>query len=69
MRSMIETLGGVWELTRLAAASRFRLRSRWWRWRNETAFGAEPALRPPLRRRLGAMLDYGRWVYRMRRGV
>ncbi len=64
---LIETIGGVWELGRLAAASRFRMRSRYWRWRDETAFGSDPSARPGAGARWRAVLDYGRWVYRMKR--
>ena len=67
MRRLVEMVGGVWQLARLAAASRFRLRGPYWRWRYETAFGGDPAARPPRRQRLGAVLAYGRWVYRMKR--
>jgi hypothetical protein len=67
MRGLIETLGGLWELFLLAVGSRFRVRGPYWRWRYETAFGGDPAARPPRRQRLRAMLDYGRWVYRMKR--
>lgn len=67
MRRIQETIGGLWELACLAAASRFRLRGPYWRWRAETAFGGGSAP-PPLGRRLRAILDYGRWVYRMKRG-
>ncbi len=67
MRRLIETVGGLWELLLLAARSRFRLRGAYWRWRAETAFGSDCETRPPLIRRLGAVLDYGRWVYRMKR--
>lgn len=62
-----EIAGGVWELLLLAARSRFRMRGAYWRWRAETAFGTDPAARPPLRRRLRAVLDYGVWVHRMKR--
>ncbi len=68
MRALIETLGGMWELFRLALAARFRLRGRYLRWRSETAFGSDPAVRPPAAQRARAVLAYGRWVYRMRRG-
>ncbi len=64
---LLETLGGLAALCRLAAACGFRFRGRYWRWRLETAFGSDPADWPPRRERLGAILDYGRWVYRMRR--
>ena len=68
MRRVIETIGGLWALFVLALRSGFRVRSSaYWRWRNETAFGHDPAHRPPLRQRLRAVLDYGRWVYRMKR--
>ena len=67
MRRLRDTLGGVWELTALAVASRFRLSNRYWRWRDETAFGSDPAVRPGSIARWRAMLAYGRWVYRMKR--
>ena len=67
MRRLLDTLGGLWELMRLGARSRFRLGSAYWRWRYETAFGNDPAARPPRRQHIGALLDYGRWVYRMKR--
>jgi len=66
-KRLLETLGGLAALCRLAAACGFRFRGRYWRWRMETAFGSDPADWPPRRERLGAILDYGRWVYRMRR--
>ncbi len=67
MTRLRDTIGGLWELGRLAAASRFRLSNRYWRWRDETAFGNDPAVRPGSIARWRAMLDYGRWVYRMKR--
>jgi hypothetical protein len=69
MRRAIETLGGLWELLRLALKTRCRLRGKYWRWRHETAFGSDPAKMPSRRDRWRAMLDYGRWVHRMRRGL
>ena len=67
MRSIAETIGGLWELAWLAARTRFRLRGPYWLWRRETAFGDDPS--EPLSRweRLRATLAYGRWVYRMKR--
>ncbi len=67
MQSIRDTLGGLWELVLLAILARFRLRSGYLRWRDETAFGTDPANRPSLSRRLGAMIAYGRWVYRLKR--
>ncbi len=66
MRRIEETLGGLWELCLLAVKTRFRFRGRYWRWRFETVFGGDPAARPSRRRRLRAVLDYGRWVYRIK---
>lgn len=63
----LELLGGVYQLLRLAALTRFRMRGAYWQWRWHTAFGRGA---PPTRgARLRAALDYGRWVHRMRRGT
>jgi len=67
MRTLIELLGGLWELLRLAFKTRFRLRGPYWRWRAETAFGTDPSKLPSRWQRWRAILDYGRWVHRMRR--
>ena len=67
MRSFMDTFGGVWELALLAIKSRLRLRSGYWKWRYETAFGTDPTRWPPLRQRIRAMIDYGKWVHRMKR--
>jgi hypothetical protein len=63
----LETLGGLWELLRLAIKTRGRLRGRYWKWRYETAFGSEPDKYTTRWQRVRAMLDYARWVYRMKR--
>ena len=68
MRPLIDTLGGFWELFLLAARSGFRLRGPYWRWRMETAFGSGGGARPSAWQRMWALLAYGRWVYRMKRG-
>ena len=63
---MLETLGGIYELARLALLSGFRMRGRYWSWRLHTAFGrGYPRSRWELVR---SLLAYGRWIYRMRRG-
>ena len=68
MVRIAETIGGLWELCLLGLRGGFRINSSsYWRWRHETAFGHDPARRPPLGRRVRAMLDYGRWVWRMKR--
>jgi hypothetical protein len=78
LRYLLDTVGGVYELARLAVISRFRFGGEYWRWRMQTAFG--PTGRPPpppaehgrysgTRGSHGAraVLDYARWVRRMRR--
>lgn len=61
-----DTLGGLYELARLGIITRFRFRGAYWSWRLHTAFGrGYPASRSET---LAAILAYGRWVYRMRRG-
>jgi hypothetical protein len=59
-----ETIGGVYELVRLGFISRFRFSGAYWTWRLHTAFGRGYPRRSELRR---AVLDYGRWMHRMRR--
>jgi len=61
----VETLAGCWQLLRLLILSRFRIRGRYWHWRQETAFG-----RGMPRNRLEtikALLEYGRWMARVRK--
>ncbi len=65
MRRFIDTLGGIYELVRLGALTRFRTRGPYCQWRLHTAFGrGYPASRRELWR---SVLAYGRWVYRLRR--
>lgn len=66
MRWLLDTLGGVYELARLGVLTRFRFRGAYWQWRLHTAFGKGM----PARARLWHdVLEYGRWVHRMRRGM
>lgn len=69
MKRVIETIGGMWELFRLAAKTRFRMRGKYWTWRSETAFGIDPSKMPNRRQRWRAMIDYGKWVRRMRKRI
>ena len=63
----MNTLCGIFELVRLAWISRFRLKGPYWVWRTQTAFGrGVPADRVEL---LRSILEYGRWVHRMRRDM
>ena len=66
MRTVLDSIGGVFELARLAALTGFRMRGQYWSWRWHTAFGRGA---PENRRELAAsVLEYARWVRRMRRG-
>lgn len=66
LRTALDTLCGLYQLGRLAALSRFRFKGPYWSWRLNTAFGAGyPSSRTEL---LRALLAYGAWVHRMRRG-
>ena len=64
MRYVLDTIGGLWQLLRLAAISRFRFGGAYWKWRNQTAFGRGY---PPTLELIASVLEYGRWVHRMRR--
>jgi hypothetical protein len=68
LRGLVDTVGGLWELMLLGLRHGTKMKGPYWRWRAETAFGSNPARRPPLSQRLRAVLAYGRWVYRMKRG-
>ncbi len=57
-------VSGLLGLFAVGAATRFRLRGRYWQWRDETAFGRG---RPPAGELRAAALDYGRWTRAMRR--
>ncbi|MEL6496924.1 MAG: hypothetical protein AAF937_04695 [Planctomycetota bacterium] len=64
MTGLATMFHGVVGLWRVGRATRFRMRGRYWSWRNETAFGAG---RPTPRTMLSALLEYGAWTRRMRR--
>lgn len=54
-------------LLRLGFATRFRMRSSYWQWRMQTAFGTDRRQWPGLLRRIKLTLDYAAWTSRMRR--
>jgi hypothetical protein len=62
MRSLVALI----ELARLAWKTRFRLRGAYWQWRDETAFGTDPARVPTARARREAIIEYAHWVRSMR---
>lgn len=64
LTSVLESVGAVYQLARLSVITRFRFRGEYWTWRLHTAFGRGfPASRFEL---LKSVLEYGRWVHRMR---
>jgi hypothetical protein len=64
---MLDTAGGIYQLARLGVITGFRFRGGYWTWRLHTAFGrGYPGSRGELIR---SVLDYGRWVHRVRRGA
>jgi hypothetical protein len=60
----LDPLRAAWELSRLAVLTRFRLRGPYWTWRMHTAFGAST---PPRGEVIRSIIEYGAWVWRMRR--
>ena len=60
----MRTIQGLMMLLGMLARSRFRLRGRYWAWRETTATGTDD---PPRTERLRATLEYARWLERMRR--
>lgn len=66
MRTLLDYLGGLYELARLGMITGFRFRGPYWSWRLETAFGR--GYPSSWRELLRAVLAYGAWMRRMRRG-
>lgn len=65
MSRLLEFFGAFYELARLGLLSGFRLRGPYWTWRLHTAFGrGYPTSRWET---FKSVLEYGRWVYKMRR--
>jgi hypothetical protein len=64
VRLLIDTLTGLCDLARLALISRLNFKGPYWRWRLHTAFGRGHPPRPEMTR---GILDYARWIRRMRR--
>ncbi|CAG0981971.1 hypothetical protein PHYC_01815 [Phycisphaerales bacterium] len=64
MRTLLDTIGGIYQLARLACLTRFRFRGPYWTWRLHTAFGRGYPSRGEM---LHGVLEYGRWMHRTRR--
>jgi hypothetical protein len=60
----LDPIRAAWELARLGVLTRFRLGGAYWRWRRSTALGSWNPGRAGLIR---AAIEYGAWVWRMRR--
>jgi len=60
----VRTVAGLWFLLVILLRSRFRLGGPYWVWRRRTAVGHE---RRPTRETVAGVLEYARWVARMRR--
>lgn len=65
MGRFLDLLRGVYELVRLGVLTRFRFSGSYWTWRLHTAFGRGY---PPRTELVRSVIDYGRWMGRMRRG-
>ena len=63
---VIDLLGGVYQLARLAVITRFRFRGPYWEWRIHTAFGR--GLPESRREIVAAVIEYGVWMHRTRTG-
>lgn len=61
----MQTLAAIYQLCRLAWVTGFRFRGAYWTWRLQTAYGRGY---PTKGRMLRDVLEYARWVHRMRRG-
>ncbi len=64
--SACDTIRAILSLARLAVVSRFNFGSAYWAWRRETAFGKHERTLS-LKERVHSILEYGAWVWRMRR--
>ncbi len=66
MHSLLTLPGALYELLRLGIITRFDFKGPYWTWRTNTAFGrGMPESKAELIRNV---LEYARWVRRMRRG-
>ena len=66
MQRLTDLLGTMLELLRTGLRTLRPRESRYWAWRAETAFGVDRDNWPNRRERLGAILRFGRWSYRMK---
>ncbi|HLP82720.1 MAG TPA: hypothetical protein VK157_00075 [Phycisphaerales bacterium] len=67
MRHHLDTLWALYELARLYVITGGKLKGAYWTWRWQTALGDNHG--KSRRELVQAMLEYGRWVARMRRAA
>ena len=58
---------GLLGLGLVCLRARGRLRGAYWTWRQHTAFGGTASEWPTARKRRQSMMDFGAWVWSMRR--
>lgn len=64
--SFLDTIRSIWALLGLCLSIKLRVRGKYAKWREATAFGSDPS-RLPLIDRVKAVIEYGAWVARMKR--
>ena len=67
LRSLQHGITGLLGLALLVIRYRGRFSNRYWQWRRETAFGHDPSKEPRGVDRWWVILDFGAWVWRIRR--
>ena len=69
MQTLRNLIPGFLGLLHLGFATRFRIRGAYWRWRMETALGADRDTWPSAGERLRSILAYGAWARRLRKAA
>lgn len=65
IRSLLDFLGGLFEMIRMGVISKFKLRGQYWSWRTHTAF---PESNPPRGQSMPRLaLEYFIWAHRIRK--
>jgi len=67
LRRLHHAMTGLMGLLILVIRYRGRFRNSYWRWRHETAFGADQGRGAEDVDQWWAILDFGAWVWQMRR--
>lgn len=69
MQTLRNLIPGILGLLHLGFATRFRIRGPYWRWRMETALGADRTAWPSRGDRFRSILAYGAWARRIRKSA